>query len=155
MGEVAVNVIDVAYDLDVPAKAVWPFVTDFLNIELWWPRQGPVQIERVDIEGDGIGGIRHIYNRGFPHAISERLDYLEPENYLWKLSIVCTMPAGLTRYQATGQLTPVDDENCRMTYHSEFETEPGKESQAREFLLGCYELMKQGLEGAARYNPVD
>lgn len=143
--------IDVSYDLNVSAECVWPFVTDFLNIEIWWPKNGPVQIERVEVEGEGIGGVRHIYNKGFPHAISERLDYLEPENLLWKLSIVCDRPVGLTHYQATGQLTPIGEESCKLTYHSEFETTPGREEEARTFLTEAYELMKTGLEGAAQY----
>lgn len=143
--------IDVSFDLDVSAESVWPFVTDFLNIQAWWPKTGSVQIEHVDVEGQGIGGVRHIYNKGFDNAVSERLDYLEPENFLWKLSIVCVRPVGLTSYQATGQLIPVNEESCRLTYHSEFETEVGREQEARNFLLGAYELMKSGLEGAARY----
>ena len=149
------EIIDVSFDLNTSAKATWPFVENFLDIELWWPRTGPVQIERVEVEGEGLGCVRHIYNKGFPHAISERLDYIDADTLTWKLAIVGHRPAGITSYRATGQLIPQDDEHCRMTYHSEFETEPGREAEAREFLQGCYELMKQGLEGAAQYNVVE
>lgn len=144
------EVISVSYDVDAPAQKVWELISDFYDIEAWWPNTGPVKIERVVVEGGGIGGIRHIYNQGFEHAVSERLDEIDPDNHTWKLSIVCDRPVGLTFYQATGTLTKLDSKRCTLSYLGKFETEPGRENEAREFLTGCYEFMKGGLETVAQ-----
>ena len=142
--------IDTHYDMQAPLERVWPFLENFGDIQAWWPRGEAVDIERVEMEGDGIGQIRHIYNVGFPNPVSERLDFLDPENHRLKLSLVCDRPAGILKYQATGQLTALDSGTCRMTYHSEFVTEEGQAETAREFLLGAYQLMFRGLEAAAQ-----
>jgi hypothetical protein len=144
------EIIDTHYDMQAPADAVWPLLEDFADIQTWWPKGKVVDIERVEVEGNGVGCIRHIYNVGFPNAISERLDFLDPENRMLKLSIVCDLPAGMVQYQATGQLIELDANSCRMTYHGEFLAEEGKADEVRGFLLGAYDLMFQGLEAAAQ-----
>ena len=122
---------------------------DFGNIEAWWPKNAPIDIERVELEGSGVGMTRHIYNVGFDTSVSERLDALDVENFSLKLSIVGERPAGLLHYQATGKLTALDDGGCRLTYDSEFLAEQGGEDDAKAFLLGAYELMYLGLDGVA------
>jgi len=145
-----VETIDIHYDIQAPADAVWSLLENFGDIRAWWPKGQAVDIERVDMEGEGVGCIRHIYNAGFPTAVSERLDFIDPANRKLKLSLVCDRPAGIKRYQATGQISELDADSCRMTYHSEFETEEGQAERAKEFLLGAYQLMFKGLEAAAR-----
>lgn len=141
--------IDIHHDINAPADTVWAFLENYEDIQAWWPKDGPVDIDRVEIEGSGVGVIRHIYNHGMPNAVSERLDYLDPANKTLKLSIVCDKPAGLVQYQATGQVTVLNEHQCRLTYHSEYTVEPGYQDEARAFLLGAYQLMFTGLEQAA------
>ncbi len=140
---------DIHHDINAPASAVWAFLENYEDIEAWWPKNGPVDIERVEIEGSGIGVIRHIYNHGMPHPVSEQLDFLDPANRTLKLSIVCDKPAGIIQYQATGKVIENGADRCRLTYHSEFVTEPGREEDARQFLSAAYQLMFTGLEQAA------
>ena len=79
------------HDFDAPAALLWELLADFAHIERWWPKDIPaVQIERVEVgrlenlkaladdvelEGEGIGLTRHIYNKGFAAPVSERLDF--------------------------------------------------------------------------------
>jgi len=142
--------IDAQCELQAAAERIWELIQDFGNIEAWWPQGGPVRIARVDVEGQGPGMVRHIYNEGMPAPVSERLDSLDPPSRLWQLSIVGERPAGLLRYQATGRLQPLDAQRCTISYHGQFEVEPGREDEARQFLEGCYALMFAGLEEAAR-----
>ena len=144
--------LHVHYDFNAPRNTVWAFLLDFGDIEAWWPKGEIVDIDHVDLEGEGIGMIRHIYNVGFDHALSERLDALDPENHVLKLSIVCDRPVGLLRYQATGQLSELEGGGCRLTYDSEFVTEKGREKEAEEFLLAAYALMFRGLDSASSYH---
>ena len=137
------------HDINAPRETIWALLMDFGNIEAWWPKDAPIDIERVELEGSGVGMTRHIYNVGFDTAVSERLDALDADNFSLKLSIVGERPAGLLHYQATGKLTALDDGGCRLTYDSEFLAESGGDDDAKAFLLGAYELMYQGLDGVA------
>lgn len=133
--------IDVHYDMQAPLEGVWPFLENFADILAWWPAGQAVDIERVEVEGEGIGPIRHIYTAGFPNADSERLDFLDAKNHTLKLSLVGPRPAGLLKRHATGQLTALGPDARRMTYHSEFVAGEGQAETARECLLGAYQLM--------------
>ena len=137
------------HDISAPRETIWGLLMDFGNIEAWWPANAPIDIDRVELEGSGVGMTRHIYNVGFDTAVSERLDALDLENFTLQLSIVGARPAGLLHYQATGTLTELENGGCRLTYDSEFRAEEGREAEAEEFLLGAYELMYSGFDGVA------
>lgn len=140
--------IRVSHDYCHSPEKLWEILADFGNIERWWPENtGGIKIKRVELEGEGIGLTRHIYNEGFEHAISERLDYLDPENHVYKLSMVGNIPAGITEYQATGTISETPG-GCKLGYVSRFSTETGEPDVAEAFLRGAYELMFQGLEQA-------
>lgn len=143
------QIIDSSYNFTAPITTLWDLLQDFGNIQRWWPVGSAVDIERVEIEGSGIGITRHIYNVGFASPVSERLERIDPDNYTYTLSIVGERPAGILSYEATGTLTPLEGGQVRLTYHSEFTTEPGQEAGARAFLEGAYALMYSGLEQAA------
>lgn len=143
--------IETYQDLDAPAAMVWALLADFADIEKWWPSDDEtVMIERVELEGEGIGQIRHIYNRGFSMAVSERLDYQDPESLTYKLSIVGDRPVGILSYQATGWITALSDAQCRLSYRGEFATQPGQAKEAEAFLRGAYALMFRGLAQACQ-----
>jgi uncharacterized protein YndB with AHSA1/START domain len=144
------HTIDVHHDIQAPLERVWRYLEDFADIQAWWPTDRAVGIERVELEGEGVGQIRHIYSVGFPNAVSERLDFLDSASHTLKLSIVGRRPAGLLEYRATGRLTALGPGACRMTYHSEFATREGRAETAKAFLLGLYQLMFRGLEAAAK-----
>jgi uncharacterized protein YndB with AHSA1/START domain len=135
------------HDIGAPRETIWQLLMDFGNIEAWWPANTPIDIDRVELDGSGVGMTRHIYNVGFDSPVSERLDALDLENYIVQLSIVGERPAGLLHYQAKGQLTVLDNGGCRLTYDSEFIAEEGREEEAKAFLLGAYELMYLGFDG--------
>ncbi len=143
--------IETYQDMDAPAGMVWALLADFADIERWWPTDdGAVMIERVELEGEGVGQIRHIYNRGFSAAVSERLDYQDPENLTYKLSIVGDRPAGLISYQATGWIVPLPGDRCRLNYRGEFTTQPDRTREAEVFLRAAYALMFKGLGQACK-----
>jgi carbon monoxide dehydrogenase subunit G len=137
------------HDISAPRDTIWELLIDFGNIEAWWPKNSPIDIDRVELDGSGVGMVRHIYNAGFTNAVSERLDSLDLEKHTYILSIVGNRPAGLLHYQATGKLTALGNDGCRLTYDSEFLAEEGREDEARQFLLGAYELMYAGLDGVS------
>lgn len=146
MSQANILQITTSHELDAPADMVWTLLEDFAQIERWWPKDEPaVSIQRVELEGEGIGLIRHIYNHGFPAPVSERLDFQDRDNLTYRLSIVGERPAGLLSYQATGRIESLPGERSRLHYSSEFTTEPGREAEAEAFLRGAYALMFKGL----------
>jgi len=141
--------ITTSYKFDAPAAVLWDYLQDFAHIERWWPTHDPaVRIARVEMEGEGIGAIRHIYNVGYPDPVSERLDYQDAETMTYKLSIVGDAPVGLTHYQATGHIEPLPGGHSRLDYASEFATASGKPDEAEAWLRMAYELMFKGLAAA-------
>lgn len=134
------------HDFTAPAEALWSLLEDFSNIERWWPKDDPaVQIALVELEGEGVGMVRHIHNRGFPAPVSERLDFQDAQTLTYRLSIVGNRPAGITEYQATGWVERLSGDCCRLHYRGEFSTVAGREEDARTFLCGAYALMFKGL----------
>ena len=139
--------IKVHHDFAVPRERLWALLEDFAAIERWWPTDDPkVLIERVEIEGHGLGMIRHIYNVGFNDAVSERLDSLDSQAFTYSLSIVGNRPAGIKNYQAQGTLEVLNSNHSRLHYHSQLTAQIGCEAQAEGFLRGAYALMFKGLE---------
>jgi Polyketide cyclase / dehydrase and lipid transport len=139
-----------SYVLAVPAPAVWDLLVDFGSIQKWWPTDGPVRIDHVEVEGQGVGMIRHIYNEGVPAPVSERLDLLDHVTRTIVLSIVGHRPPGLTAYVAIGRLTEIDAASCRLDYHALLTTDAGREERIRAGVLKTWSLMVQGLESGAR-----
>ncbi|SDN82893.1 SRPBCC family protein [Pseudomonas jinjuensis] len=139
------------HDFKAPARRLWELLADFADIQRWWPLDDDsVKIERVELEGEGIGLTRHIYNVGFPAPVSERLDYQDVGTLTYRLSIVGQRPAGILDYQATGRIEILSGGGSRLHYHSDYSVERGREEEAEAFLRGAYGLMFRGLEKAAR-----
>jgi hypothetical protein len=139
-----------SYVLAVPVQPVWNLLVDFGAIQKWWPTCGPVQIDHVEVEGQGVGMVRHIYNKGIPNPISERLDLLDHVTRTIVLSIVGLRPPGITAYIAIGRLTEVDGASCRLDYRALVTTDEGREKRVRDGLLRTWSIMIQGLENGVR-----
>lgn len=142
-----------SYVLAVPAPAVWALLVDFGSIQKWWPTDGQVRIDHVEVEGQGVGMIRHIYNEGIPTPVSERLDLLDHATRTIVLSIVGRRPPGLTAYVAIGRLAEIDAASCRLDYSALITTDAGREERVRAGVLKTWSLMVQGLEQGARLLP--
>ena len=140
--------------LEAPADAVWRLLEDFGSIQEWWPTDVSAPIERVTLERQDedqrIGMIRHIFNRGAAHAVSERLDFIDPASRTLVLSIVGTRPRGITAYVAEGHVIDLGGGRCQLDYRALVSTTPGLEEPIRLALLKTWALMSRGLEAAAR-----
>lgn len=141
--------IRVSAEIAAPAESVWRLLEDFGNIQRWWPDDGAARIENVAVEGQGVGMIRHIQNRGARHRVSERLDFIDPATRTLVLSIVGTRPMGITAYLAEGRIVEIDATHCRMDYRALVTSVAGREEQLRAALGKTYEMMFAGLQAAA------
>lgn len=139
-----------SYEFDSPAASIWALLEDFGAIERWWPKGGQIQIEKVELEGEGIGMVRRIYNKGMDKPINERLDFLDPENHTLILSIVGDRQGGITAYVAIGKLVETGPRQCRMDYRAYLTTLPGEEDRVSKGILFTWEMMFDGLQQTAR-----
>lgn len=142
--------VTASQEFDAPADAVWRLLEDFGTIQRWWPTDGSTPIDRVTVEGEGVGMMRHIHNRGAAHPVSERLDFVDPSSRTLVLSIVGTRPAGITAYVAEGHVVDLGSGRCRIDYRALCTTAPGLEQPVRKALLKTWALMFRGLADAAR-----
>lgn len=141
--------IRVSAELAAPADTIWNLLQDFGNIQRWWPDDGAIRIEDVQLEGQGIGMIRHILNRGARHRVSERLDFVDPATRTLVLSIIGTRPSGITAYLAEGHVVELDATRCRLDYRALVTVTAGREEQVRDALEKTYRMMFAGLQAAA------
>jgi uncharacterized protein YndB with AHSA1/START domain len=136
--------------LAAPALSVWQLLEDFGSIQRWWPVDGRIRIAKVDIEGTGVGMIRHIHNHGATHAISERLDLLDPQSRTLVLSIIGTRPPGITGYIAEAHVVDVAENQCRMDYRALITTSGVDDEKVRAGVLKTWSIMFEGLERTAQ-----
>jgi len=136
--------------LAAPATRVWQLLEDFGSIQRWWPDDGRIRIAKVDVEGTGLGMIRHIHNHGAKHAVSERLDLLDPRSRTLVLSIIGTRPPGITGYVAEAHIVDLAQNQCRMDYRALITTSGGDDEKVRAGVLKTWAVMFEGLERAAQ-----
>ena len=135
---------------DAAPSRVWALLADFGTIDRWWPTDGPLVIERVEVEGRGPGMVRHIFNRGARYPVSERLERLDSNERVLQLTILDRDSARPPWYEATARLIDLEDGRCRLDYESEFSPPRGRENPTRDGILAAYAAMFAGLENATR-----
>ena len=128
---------------DSPASAVWHIIEDWASIVDWMP-QGI--IASLELEGSGVGAIRHIVTReGVP--IAERLDRADEGQGRLELSILDPLPWSMLSYTALAQLDEQGPNNCSLRWEGQFELpENGPEADAlADFLEKSYRQRFKGI----------
>lgn len=91
-----------------PASSVWNLLIDWKSIIDWMPDG---YIRSLVIHGEGTGVVRHLVT-GEGVAISERLDEMDEERGILKLSIIDPLPWGMLSYTAEAQLDHLGRDRC-------------------------------------------
>lgn len=107
-------------------------------------------ISNLDIEGSGVGSVRHMVTRKGVH-IAERLDRADEGQGRLELSILDPLPWSMLSYKAFAQLDERGAENCNLRWEGQFElSENGPDADAlAEFLGKSYEQMFKGIRQQA------
>ena len=103
-------------------------------------------ISSLDIEGFGVGSIRHIVTREGV-CIAERLDRADERQGRLELSILDPLPWSMQSYKAIAQLDQLGPEKCSLRWEGWFELqEDGQEADALgQFLSKSYKTMFKGI----------
>jgi hypothetical protein len=119
--------VSVERDYEFPAEEVWAVFADFGNVS-WIPG-----IEKVDLEGEGVGMIRHLTFPVFPQ-LHERLDAIDHSKRVLEYSIPAVEYIEVENYRARAQVFELGDRRCRVLMRCRAEaTGPEAEAKTRAF----------------------
>jgi carbon monoxide dehydrogenase subunit G len=99
--------VSVEREFEFGAEAVWAVFADFGNVS-WVPG-----VEKVELEGEGIGMIRHLTVPVFP-PLHERLDALSHEAKVLEYSIPSVEYLEVENYRARAQVMESGSGRCRV-----------------------------------------
>jgi hypothetical protein len=128
---------------DSSASAVWLILVDWGSIVDWMPHG---IISNLEIEGSGVGSVRHIVTRQGVH-IAERLDRADERQGRLELSVLDPLPWSMLSYKASAQLDELGREKCSLQWKGTFELpEKGQAADALgQFLGKSYKTMFKGI----------
>ena len=95
--------------LNFPASAVWSLISNFGD------RHWSNTIDKVVVEGEGIGAVRKMYIGDAPPCV-ERLEFLDPENMTLSISIVENNPIALDDFLGTCRVIALDEHSCKVDW---------------------------------------
>lgn len=122
---------------------VWHILVDWAGIADWMPDG---LIRGLEMEGSGIGAVRHLETREGVH-IAERLDFADERTGRLELSILDPLPWSMLSYRAVARLEAVAPGSCRLHWEGSFEMpDDGPATVALGVLLGnSYRAMFAGI----------
>jgi hypothetical protein len=132
---------------DSPASAVWCILVDWGEIVDWMPHG---IISSLDIEGSGVGAVRHIVTRQGVR-IAERLDRADEQQGRLELTILDPLPWSMLSYRAFAQLDARGPDGCDLRWEGQFELpDNGPDADAlADFLGRSYKEMFKGIRQQA------
>jgi len=109
--------------LEFSAQEVWALIADFGNVS-WVPG-----IEKVELEGEGVGMVRHLTVPVFPQ-LHERLDAIDHEKMTLDYSIPAVAYIHLKDYRARAQVFELEGDRCRVVWSCVSEVDGADDEQA-------------------------
>ena len=116
------------------SEAVWAVFADFGNVS-WVPG-----IEKVALEGEGIGMIRHLTVPVYL-PLHERLEVLDPDARVLEYSIPRVEYIGVKSYRARAQVIDLGDGRCRVRMSCRAEADGDPEAEASRKTRDFYAAM--------------
>jgi len=126
--------VSVEREYEISAADVWAVFADFGNVS-WVPG-----IEKVDLEGEGVGMIRHLTVPVYPQ-LHERLDSIDHEARVLEYSIPGVEYIQVKNYNARAQVIDLGSERCRVVMSCRAEAAGAPEEDATARTRAFYEAM--------------
>ena len=125
--------VSVAREYEFGAQEVWAVFADFGNVS-WVPG-----VEKVDLEGEGVGMIRHLTVPVFPQ-LHERLDAIDHAKRVLEYSIPAVEYLEVENYTARAQVIDLGSGRCRVQMSCKAEA-TGTEAEATTKARAFYDAM--------------
>ncbi len=129
-------------ELDVDAERVWAILADFADIS-WIPG-----IEKVVLEGEGVGMIRHVTAPGMP-VLQERMDAIDHEKKILDYSVPAVEYLRVKDYRARARVVALDGGRCQLIWSCECEPDGVTQAQATTNTEAFYEMVMGWIGDAA------
>jgi len=126
--------VRVEREYEFGAETVWAVFADFGNVR-WVPG-----IEKVELEGEGVGMIRHLSVPVFPQ-LHERLESIDHEGKVLEYSIPEVEYIGVKNYRARAQVVDLDAGRCRVRISCRAEAAGVPEAEAAVKTRAFYAAM--------------
>lgn len=131
--------------INAPMERVWRTVSDFNGLPAWMPGMTGSEIEPGKSATE-IGAVRSLTMAGSKEKLRERLEELDAEKCRITYSVL-EGPLPVKNVRTTIRLRPITDTYGTLgEWSSEFETEPGKEEEAEQFMKRVFNAGFRGLK---------
>ena len=121
-------------EFDADAETLWAILADFRDIS-WIPG-----IEKVELEGEGVGMIRHVTAPGMP-VLAERMDAIDHEKMILDYSVPAVAYLQVKNYRARARVFALAGGRCRLLWSCESEPDGVTEAQATANTEAFYEMV--------------
>ncbi|MFC1822717.1 SRPBCC family protein [Thermodesulfobacteriota bacterium] len=137
--------ISVEGEFEFSAEKLWGLISNFGEIN-WVPG-----LEKVELEGEGVGMVRHVYFPLLP-KLEERLDAINYEKMIVDYSIPSVEYIKVKNYRARAQVIELDSEHCKVVWSCvSAEADGATEAQAtantealyKDFMTWIYDFLKK------------
>ena len=115
--------LSVEREFEFSAEKLWAVISDFGDIS-WVPG-----FEKAELEGEGVGMIRHITVPEFPQ-LHERLDVIDHEKMILDYSLPTVEYIQVKNYHARAQVIAREGGRCKVIWSCEAEADGADEAQA-------------------------
>ncbi len=126
--------VSIEREFPVAAEVLWAILADFADIS-WIPG-----IEKVELEGEGVGMIRHVTAPGLPQ-LHERMDAIDHEAMILDYSVPEVEFIKAKNYSARAQVFPLDDAHCRIHWACKAEPDGVSEEDSTARTEGFYQMI--------------
>jgi len=126
--------VSVEREYEFGPEEVWAVFADFGDVR-WVPG-----IEKVELEGQGVGMIRHLTVPVVPQ-LHERLDAIDHRERVLEYSIPRVEYIQVRNYRARAQVVDLGSERCRVRMSCAAEAEGASEAEAIARTRAFYEAM--------------
>ena len=119
--------------INAPLERVWRVVSDFNGLPAWMPGMKTSEIEPGKTDKE-IGAVRKLTMAGTKDLLRERLDVLDPKEFLINYSVLAG-PLPVSNVRTSIRLRPITDIYGTLgEWSSEFATEKGKEEEGEQYM---------------------
>ncbi len=129
-------------ELDVEADKVWAILANFSDIS-WIPG-----LEKVELEGEGVGMIRHVTAPGMP-VLHERMDAIDHETMTLDYSVPAVEYLRVKDYRARARVVGLDGGRCQLIWSCECEPDGVTQAQATSNTEAFYQMVMGWVGDAA------
>jgi len=118
----------------ISADDLWAMLANFGDIS-WIPA-----LEKVELEGEGVGMIRHVTAPGLPQ-LHERMDAIDHATMTLDYSVPEVAYIKVKNYTARAQVTPLSEGRCRVNWSCKSEAVGISEAEALANTAAFYEMI--------------